>query len=46
MIVHAITPPTSEEADKKRVSNLCTIYVPGESLQLYKESPYWRVHFN
>lgn len=46
MIVHATIPPTSEEADKKRVSNLCTIYVPGESLQLYKESPYWRAHFN
>jgi hypothetical protein len=46
MIVRATTPPTSEEADKKRVSNLCTIYVPAESLQLYKESPYWRIHFN
>ena len=46
MIVHATTPPISEETDKKRVSNLCTIYVPTESLQLYKESPYWRAHFN
>ena len=46
MIVRATTPPTSEEGDKKRVSNLCTIYVPAESLQLYQESPYWRAHFN
>jgi hypothetical protein len=46
MIVRATTPPTSEEGDKKRISNLCTIYVPAESLQLYKESPYWRAHFN
>ena len=42
MIVRATTPPTAEETDKKRVSNVCTIYVPAESLQTYKESPYWR----
>ena len=42
MIVRATTPPTAEETDKKRVSNVCTIYVPAESLQAYKESPYWR----
>lgn len=46
MIVRATTPPTAEETDKKRVSNVCTIYVPAESLQLYKESPYWRVQAN
>jgi hypothetical protein len=32
MIVRATTPPTAEETDKKRVSNVCTIYVPAESL--------------
>ena len=46
MIVRATTPPTAEETDKNRVSNVCTIYVPAESLQLYKESPYWRAQAN
>lgn len=46
MIVRATTPPTAEETDKKRVSNVCTIYVPAESLQAYKESPYWRAQAN
>jgi hypothetical protein len=32
IIVRATTPPTAEEIDKKRVSNVCTIYVPAESL--------------
>ena len=32
MIVRATNPPTAEETDKKRVSNVCTIYVPAESL--------------
>ena len=32
MIVRATTPPTAEETDKNRVSNVCTIYVPAESL--------------
>ena len=46
MIIRATTPPTAEETDRKHVSDLCTIYVPSASLQLYKESPYWRMHAN
>ena len=41
MIIRAITPPESESANIKHVTELCTIYVPEESVTAYKESPYW-----
>ena len=41
MIIRATTPPESESANIKHVTELCTIYVPEESVTAYKESPYW-----
>ena len=41
MTIHAATPPESESANIKHVTEICTIYVPKVSVAAYKESPYW-----